>query len=887
MFGIGTMAAASPEFDQPNAPATLLSSSAEGRLALTQARALRLAKIVAEIREQAEPPASGRLVEAFWRVVSALRGAPKRPGALSPLERFRKRQQLKRDARLVAKSGLFDAVHYAKTIPELGRRGEAKLLKHYLQIGGFEGRQPHPLFDGRWYARTNPDVAASGVNPLVHYLRIGALQGRMPNPTFDGDWYLAANADVAESGVNPLVHYVSSGERERRATYGVADGLAPVLLGGGAADRDFVEAAQAVFGYNVKDTAPTPLLEDAEPPLSDVRVVAFYLPQFHPIPENDRWWGKGFTEWSNVTRAQPQFEGHYQPHLPGELGFYDLRNPDVQRRQAALAATYGVSAFCIYFYWFNGHIVLERPLQNILDNLDLDQTFCLCWANENWTRRWDGLEGSVLLEQNYSADDDLAFIAHVSKYLKDRRYLRVNGRPALLVYRPQLLPSMKATAQRWRAWCRDNGVGDLYLICTHSFGPIDPADYGCDAAVEFPPNQPPAPGPKNLTPSRRLLNPEFSGHALDYSYWVELSRRYERPSYRLFRSVCPMWDNEARRPGRGITLVNSSPRAYGEWLVNAVRETTASAPSAGERLVFVNAWNEWAEGAHLEPDRRCGYAYLEATRVALARAYALDRAGASLPQEPNVAIVLHVFYVDIMEHMLDALHPIGPRRHLFITTIGAHEAAIRTILERRGIAHTIFVFDNRGRDVLPFLKALRRIDRGSYPVVLKLHTKKTPQRGDGDQWRDEILASLAPPNQIAWAIEQMRADPKVGLIGAAGHVLPVANYLGSNHARVAWLASRLGLRPEEAAKAAFVAGTMFLARRDALEPLINLALGDEAFEAEAGQFDGTMAHAVERAFGYSAWAVRLETRSIGPGDAGDETPLTRAASENYQFAKAT
>lgn len=357
-----------------------------------------------------------------------------------------------------------------------------------------------------------------------------------------------------------------------------------------------------------------------------VKLVAFYLPQFHQIPENDAFWGKGFTEWTNVRAAQPQFAGHYQPHIPGELGYYDLRDVKVLHRQVELAKTYGIGAFCFYFYWFNGKKPLELPLQNYLNDPALDLPFCLCWANENWTRRWDGREHEVLIEQKHSPEDDLAFIENVSRYMRDPRYIRINSKPLLLVYRPSLLPSPRETAHRWRKWCRDHGIGEIYLAYTQSFERVDPNIYDFDAAAEFPPNMKAKrfelPNlSKNVTP----LVKAFSCEVLDWRTCVEISRNFYEKSpinadYKLFRGVCPSWDNTPRRRNSSRILLNSSPRGYHEWLINAIDYTCHRFYDPDERLVFVNAWNEWGEGAYLEPDERHGYAYLEATRLALAGA---------------------------------------------------------------------------------------------------------------------------------------------------------------------------------------------------------------------------------------------------------------------------
>ncbi|UWZ78167.1 glycoside hydrolase family 99-like domain-containing protein [Geoalkalibacter halelectricus] len=339
-----------------------------------------------------------------------------------------------------------------------------------------------------------------------------------------------------------------------------------------------------------------------------VRLISFYLPQFHPIPENDQWWGKGFTEWTNVSKAVPQFLGHYQPRLPGEFGFYDLRIPEILPRQAALAKSYGLSGFCFYFYWFGGKTLLEHPIELFLENKDIDFEFCLCWANENWTKTWDGLERDILIAQNHSPEDDIDFIAHIKKYLSDPRYVRIEGKPVLLVYRPKLLPDAAQTANRWRDWCRKNGVGEIYLVSVQSFEKDNPLFLGFDAATEFPPGQARI---SNIVRSVDVLNPKFSGKVFDYR---DLARRFKNRTesdYPLFKAVCPGWDNEARRPGRGRVFHFSSPEIYAEWLEDSCKLTMKK--DSEERMLFVNAWNEWAEGAYLEPDRKFGYAYLQAT----------------------------------------------------------------------------------------------------------------------------------------------------------------------------------------------------------------------------------------------------------------------------------
>ena len=379
------------------------------------------------------------------------------------------------------------------------------------------------------------------------------------------------------------------------------------------------------------------------------RAIAFYLPQYHPIPENDRWWGKGFTEWTNVRRSLPQFEGHAQPRIPGELGYYDLvEDPKIRRRQAHLAHQYGLSGFCFYFYWFAGKRLLETPVRAYADDETITFPFCLCWANENWSRRWDGRDDDVLIAQAHSADDDVAIIQHLSDYLQNSKYIRIDGRPLVIVYRPGLLPDAKQTALRWRRWCRENGIGEIHLAYTQSFETLDPATYGFDSAIEFPPNN------MGLERQSDIVTPVSDAFDCRIYDWDDLARRaetYDDPGYTLFRGVTPQWDNTPRRMNSSTCLIGSSPGAYEVWLRQAALDAARRRKKFSERLVFINAWNEWAEGCYLEPDATFGYAWLEATRRALAEdirevlvepsELVASEQPAPPPQERKIIVMVH------------------------------------------------------------------------------------------------------------------------------------------------------------------------------------------------------------------------------------------------------
>jgi hypothetical protein len=367
-----------------------------------------------------------------------------------------------------------------------------------------------------------------------------------------------------------------------------------------------------------------------------LRLIAFYLPQFYPTPYNDEWWGKGFTEWTNVVQGRPHFKDHYQPHLPADLGFYDLRLPEAREAQAELAREYGVYGFCYYHYWFNGKRILERPLDEVLASGRPALPFCVSWANESWTRTWKGHQDKVLMQQSYSPEDDLKHIHHLLPTLSDDRYIQVDGKPLLLVYRIELLPDPVATAEIWRREAEKWGLRGLFLVSLESnyvHGITSPAAVGFDATVRFQPDYTvPAPvliqsparvgavkaikthipwlhrGVKRLKSQPQSVPDSLVDYAGLYRNWQNRPPRVERH----FECVTPMWDNSARRY-RGATIVTgSSPQLYEQWLREVVHSTVPG--SDGQKTVFINAWNEWAEGCHLEPCQKWGRQYLEATR---------------------------------------------------------------------------------------------------------------------------------------------------------------------------------------------------------------------------------------------------------------------------------
>lgn len=345
------------------------------------------------------------------------------------------------------------------------------------------------------------------------------------------------------------------------------------------------------------------------------RVIAINLPQFHPFKENDQWWGKGFTEWTNVTKATPRYKGHHQPNLPADTGFYDLRLPQARQLQADLAKEYGIYGFCYYHYWFNGKQLMEAPVNDILSSDQPDFPFMLCWANENWTRNWDGCFTDVLIKQEYSDQDDIEHMRWLCKNVfQDKRYIRIDGKPVFAVYRIAAFPDFKRTVKIWRELARKEFGMELYLIETML--PDNPGHVvlteGVDAAMDFQPVGVMATGlRKERIRTIPFFEPKKSRPTV-YSYpeYVKYCMSKKLPD-RCFPCVSPGFDNSPRRVGRTfLSFTGCTPKVFGQWLWDSLCRKT-SFKSEEENLVFINAWNEWAEGNYIEPDQRWGRQYLE------------------------------------------------------------------------------------------------------------------------------------------------------------------------------------------------------------------------------------------------------------------------------------
>jgi lipopolysaccharide biosynthesis protein len=693
-------------------------------------------------------------------------------------------------------------------------------------------------FDEQWYVNEYPDVAKSGIDPAKHYLWIGRKLGRKSSPVANSKQPVTAGHGIGVGSVSPLAY-----ETAWREAFAVAQG---------ARSPNF--APQAITAVQKQDGLP--------------KVVAFYLPQFHPIKENDEWWGRGFTEWTNVTKAVSQYRGHYQPRLPLDLGFYDLRSIDVIRDQVELAKNNGIDAFCFHYYWFNGKRLLEKPVEAYLADggRTLDLPFFLCWANENWTRRWDGSEADILMEQSHSLEDHENVFKDLSRFFSDPRYLKFDGKPIIVIYRPAIINDLEAMVTIWRRAAFAAGLPGIHLVATNSFGFSDPASIGFDALCEFPPHNVVA---AERNHEKQWYNPAHEGRVYAYSEAVDYctSRLNSLDGTQTAKSYYPTvmmgWDNEARKPGKSSIFDECVPSELHRWLDACVDFSTRN-HSASQGLVFVNAWNEWAEGTYLEPDRRFGHAYLWAVRAVLEERKQPDLAiedmiasanAAGGPRSSDGAICLHLFYPDLIDELAKCVGELRGANDPFDVLV-----SIPVTWNRENVANAIaqlapkriFLARNRGRDVLPFLMVAREAAHMGYTYGCKIHTKKSPHIRGGDRWRRDLYSALLSVERARAARDVFQTNARCGIYAATAMVRSCQdpNTMRDNLDNIARVISITGGSTNQITK--FVAGTMFWFRFDALKIALDSRFDADWFGPELGAIDGTMAHAFERLVVYLA-----------------------------------
>lgn len=589
---------------------------------------------------------------------------------------------------------------------------------------------------------------------------------------------------------------------------------------------------------------------------TDIKTIAFYLPQFHTFKENDEWWGEGFTEWTNTKKAKPRFEGHYQPRTPHkDIGYYDLNDFNVMKNQIELAKQHGIFGFCFYYYWFSGKRLMEKPVDMLLKNVDVDFPFCLCWANENWTRTWDGLEKDVLIAQKYSKSDYKKFIVDIKKYLEDKRYIRIDGKPLILIYNPYEIPNLQEQISEWRKYAREIGIGEIYIMTRNNLADIEFERAGyVDAEFDF--------SPLGLGHPETVMNGLPFKRVINYSKLIkEIKHLYEEHSpIKPFYYSCMMgWDNSPRRKDGGALYNVYSLHSFYDWLDTIVKYTRKRHP-VDRRFIFINAWNEWAEGTYLEPDEKYGYANINTLSKAIFDLpfnndvkFTLNTVKSNNLNE-KIAVQIHLYYVELIDEIISQLKNIPYAFDAYITTDTLLkkkeiEKAFKKVFINKKIVVEQFI--NRGRDVAPFIIQMTNLI-DCYDYICHIHTKKSTNVEYGDRWRNYLYYNLFGSKENVIGIFNIFKENNIGLISPPPFP-EIANLIsfGSNKNNMIILAKKMKINEKIREQIIdFPSGTMFWAKTDAIKPLFDLRLTTNDFEEENGQLDGTLAHSIERIFGY-------------------------------------
>ena len=610
---------------------------------------------------------------------------------------------------------------------------------------------------------------------------------------------------------------------------------------------------------------------------TDVKMLAFYLPQFHVIPENNAWWGEGFTEWNNVRKGEAMFPGHYQPRVPhADIGYYFLDDIDVMRRQAELAKQHGIYGFCFYYYWFSGKRLLEKPVDMLLQHPEIDLPFCLCWANENWTRAWDGMNKNVLIAQEYSDDDDERFIVDLKKYIDDQRYIRIHGKPLVMVYNPGQIPDCRKSFSKWRETAKKIGLGEI-LIWTcqtaNNTAQILHIEDCIDAEVEFPPHN-------MWLESFAVRDVELNGKsAFLYNYqrlvsYIERKLKNEEKTLVPIHHSCMLaWDNAARRKDGWFTYYAFSLYSLYRWVL-AIADRARKDFDEESRFVFINAWNEWGEGTYLEPDEKYGYANINTVSKALfnlpfqydlkvisekspfVSSEQFNSAASFESTKPRIAVQLHMFYLDTLDETIENLNCMPFEFDCYVSTDTLDKK--KKIKEKmamrcRAKYKEVTVYPNRGRDVAPLLVQMAPV-LDEYDYLCHIHSKKTKTNDHGNEWRKYNFRHLFGSSEYMQRLFRLFEDDEtLGIIMPEIYpVLELQAEWGGNKEGVQSLLDRIGCSQDLPANPVFPVGNMFWARTKAVKKLFEAGLTQKDFPEEAGQVNATIAHQIERSWVYIA-----------------------------------
>jgi len=622
--------------------------------------------------------------------------------------------------------------------------------------------------------------------------------------------------------------------------------------------REFVNEVyqSAQHGHTLNEEK---IMENIERLNGDLDVFAFYLPQFHECEVNNKAWGQGFTEWTNVTRAKPQFIGHYQPRLPGEFGFYDLTHPDVIEKQIDLAKNYGLAGFCFHYYWFSGKQLLFEPIQKFMDSQPENFSFIVNWANENWTRRWDGQDNEIILKNEFDNFDLETFFNDLLPIISHKNYREfAPGIPWVSVYRPELLPDPMNFVEGMCRLAKTHGFKGLHLSMCRSFDQRDPKKYGFNSSIEFPPHG----VPNYIRPINHqstIVNRDFKGHIYNMSEYSEIyeqthTEKENGSEIPLFRTTFPSWDNEARKPGKGTAFVGTTPQEFLNWTSVAANLTSRDAQD--RKVMFINAWNEWAEGAYLEPDRKYGHAYLNSLgkvihgyknkNLKLQKKVEEVSSAQGIKKTDKKAVVLHLFYPSLVDEFAEVFSSLTSDFDFFVSVSkNLPPMQLETITNKLENC-TVVPVENRGRDILPFISLVKKLKLSRYQAICKIHSKLSAHRTDGKVWRQSLVDGLLGSQKIIQESLSMLQEGS-GIVAPKKFIKNFDKFVGSNRSKVEQLCKVNSISFNNQSR--FVAGTMFWTHQRVVEAIENLSLEVVDFEHERLQIDGTMAHACERFFG--------------------------------------